>query len=563
MIDLSNISLGYIATLITSGIIGLILIMIFIRPGLFISKVFFAIIKTSPTFVIMLSLITMALLTYSFLNPWYIPLTSLLLFIAGVKIYEWIDNSFLSYKIGNWFSEQQSIYIKISPSEDSNVTVDNMDKFFLMMSGLHGARSAKAIRTKGTYFEQFSIEFISDGGKVNMYIKIWKQSLGTLTSGLKLYFPMVRFEEVENPMANMPSNLPELKKVYKHTDFGEFAGFGSDIHPIKYFEQLTNLKEDYKQTPIKQLIECLEAVDDEDMAILQFNFRPQDTNSTGAKKSWEKELAKVRKDLSSNSSVSMGANGTVSQLTPTELQVIERIERKIPSTCYETKIRFGLLGKKITGKRYLGNMMAYWKNFMTPNQGIIPNPKSWDESPNATWGQFWDKLYWEPEVFKRQTQLYDAILSRSIGMGGKIRYWDISALSSVLQIPNTFLDRKIIQNSQIAVLIQPETNNNLIENNTKNQPKIQSTPVQPVQDNLIPDVAIENAIPLAKPMSTTSPSGKVYSQVNRFDLSDDYNNFSQTINTSGNKQAFVDRQKAIPMPQKLEDEEELFTNVGG
>ena len=316
------------------------------------------------------------------------------------------------------------------------------------------------------------------------------------------------------------------------------------------------------------------------MTILQFNFRPQDTGKTGAKKGWEKELTKVRKALATNASVSLGANGIVNQFTPNELLIIQRIERKIPSTCYETKIRFGLLGKKITGKRYLGTIMAYWKNYATSNQIIIPNPKSWDESPSATWGQFWDKLYWEPEIHKRQSQMYDAILCRSLGMVGKIRYWDISALSSVLQIPNTFLDRKIIQNSQIAILVQPETQleskeeiSNLIENSPFNFKYHQIIDKESDQEDIIltPTISIENAIPLAKPMSSTSTTEQnteYYNKANQFNLSDDYNNFSQAINQSKpqskneKKDPYVDSKKAIPMPQRLEDEEEFFTSVG-
>lgn len=569
MIDFSNISLGYIATLITGGIALLLLIVIFIRPGLFISRIFFAIFKTSPVFVLMLFGVTISLITYSFLNPWYIPLTAILIFIGGVKVYEWIDNSFLNDKIGNWFSEQKSIYIKIIPSESSNVTVESMEKFFLIMSGIHGARSEKAQRTAGTYFEQYSIELISDGGKVNMYFKVWKQSLGTLTSGLKLYFPLVQFQEVEDPTGHMPKTLVDLKKEYKHTDFGEFAGFGPDIYATKYYNELTSLKADYKQTPIKQLIECLEAVDDGDMAIIQFNFRPQDTAKTGVKKKWEKELTKVRKQLASNASVSLGANGVVNQFTPTELQTIERIERKIPAFCYETKIRFGLFGKNITGKRYLGTTMAYWKNYATANQGLIPMPKSWDESPSATYGQFWDKLYWEPEVFKRQTQIYSALLCRSLGMGGKIRYFDIEALSSLIQIPNTYLDRKIIQNQQIVILAQPNfqleskpdspANLSVVEESMPLEVKLPSVPK--VSE---PDIQIQNAIPLARPMSTSSLNS-INSDKQKPQLSAEHQNYSQAINQSNQeaKKPFIDSQKAIPMPQRLEDEnDELFTSVG-
>jgi hypothetical protein len=325
--------------------------------------------------------------------------------------------------------------LKIQTTQNDNSLVGNTEKFYQMMTSLHGKRSQKVIRAKGEFFEEFGIEVISIGGNVNFYFRVWSQSLNTLKSAAKLYFPTVNLEEVSDPLIEFPRSINMLSDVYSKYEFGEFKLVGGDLFPTKYQAQLDNPRVDFNTNPVNQLVEQLETVQEGDAVVIQYNFRPMDTGDAGKKKEWEKKLTKLRKELSSNASVELDDKGRVAQFTRNELDLLEGVEKKITSPCFETKIRFGLFGKTITGKRYLGGVMNYFKNFATSKQAVIPAPKSWDESPNPLYGYFLDKIFWGPEIKKRQWQMYNALLGRSMGSGGETQFWDIFSLSTFIHIP--------------------------------------------------------------------------------------------------------------------------------
>lgn len=407
------------------------------------------IIRQAPIFVILLTILVLGLITVSFGSPFYFLLTIPLLIVTWVKVYEWIDDQYLDNKIGGWIVSQDVLYIKVIPGPTSNCTVTDMEKFLLLLHGTYGGRTQKDFRVTGKFYEEFSIELHSDGGKVSMYVRMYKNSLGAFISAAKLYFPLVQFVEVDNPLADFPKSWTLAKSRWAEGDFGEFALTASDLYPTRSYSEIPPSKEDYKETPVTQLIDVLEDVEDGDYVLLQWLIRPMDISKSGKKKIWEKELASLRKELSTNASVSVGAGGAINPLTPEEVVILQECERKINSQNFQTKLRFSLFGKEKTGKRYMTPIMAYWKNFATSRQSLAPVFKSWDESGSATWGQFWDTLFWKPEIAKRRDQMYKAALNRSMSAIGEVKYWDLYSLAAILQIPNLYLDRKFVRGSNI------------------------------------------------------------------------------------------------------------------
>jgi hypothetical protein len=427
-------------------IIGIFLVFFLIRPSIIASKVFFSIFRNHFFFLVLLLLNIFTLVFVTVLFPTFIPLTIVCIIIFGIKIYEWSDDRYLDAKIGDWVGNQKIVFLKLITSDDLDLNIQSMEKFLLMLHGTYGNRSQKDLRTTGKFYEEFTFEIHSSGGSNSIFLKLYKNSLDVFVSATKLYFPTLQFIEVEDPFVNMPKKWQESTKKWKNSDFGELSLGGKAIFPLKEKSELSINNQQYKNTPINQLLSFLESVEGGDLVIIQYIFRPQDLINSGIKKSWEKDINDLRKELATNAAVSINSVGIVNPYTPNEVTLIQNVEKKLTNQVFDVKIRFALFGKTITGKRYLTGIMAYFKNFVTEKQFILPNPKSWGDSPNAIWGVFVDNIYWNNESRKRSQQMYSALLNRSLGSGGERKYWGIECLSCVMQFPSYNLNRTIISN---------------------------------------------------------------------------------------------------------------------
>jgi hypothetical protein len=416
---------------------------IFLRASLFGSQLFFKVFKKYPQYIILFIFLNLALIIYSVFNPWYLPLTIFVVYIGSVKLYEYIDDRFLDDKIGGWIVSQEKLLFKVIPNPYSNTAVSDMEKFLLLMHSMYGSRNQKDFRSSGKFYDEFKIELIAKGGITTLYIQIFKQNLQTFLSAARMHFPRVRFEQIEgNEVDYLPENFYEANKIWKQLDFGEFKYLSSDLYPIKNHLQLAPNSPEYSVNPITQLFDYFKIVEDEDMVVLQFCIRPMDVTVDGKLNKWKGELSKLRQEFMTNSSTGVTADGRITPLTPNEVAILTNCENKINTQNYQVKLKFGYFGKKITAKRYMGGIMSYFKQFATEKQAIIPKIKSWDESGNATWGKFWDDLYWTPETLKRCVDFYDGLIKRNWDRGGDAEMWDIKSLSSLIQIPSVFFETK-------------------------------------------------------------------------------------------------------------------------
>ena len=390
--------------------------------------------RSQPLFSALFTLLNAGLVLITIWKISFLPLSIFILAISYIKIYEWVDDRFIDDKIANWIFKQKTVYAKFNLNSNYTCNVSEMEKFLLSLHAAYGSRSQKNMRVEGKYFEDFSLEIHTLDGEIQMFLKMYSNSQSLFETAMKLHLPNFEYSFTEDPLSNFPINWSQASKQWKTFDGGEFSMINSEIFPIKNYQELTFSNPDYQITPINQLINVLKGVNDGDYICLQFLIRPQDIS--GEKSKWESSLNKLKKEYASNSAIGIGGNGNVNPYTAQEISIINKSEQKINAPCFQTKIRFTLLGKKSTGKKYLAGIMTYWKNFATDKQAIVPKPKSWDESPNATWGVFWDKLYWTPEMEKRARQFYLAFLNRSFGKGGETQFWDINSLASIIQIPN-------------------------------------------------------------------------------------------------------------------------------
>lgn len=446
-------------------LIGILFLIFLARPAISTIRSILVLSKTNPIYIFGLFGFTILISLFCLISsPFLLILAAFPISVSWVKLLEYLDDQFLDIKIGGWFEKQERLFFKITPNKSSNTSVADMEKFLFHMHSLYGNRTDKDLRTTGKFFDDFSIELLADESGVSLYIRIFKSSLQTFTSGASLYFPGVKFEQVPDPLLDiLPDSYEKSKEIWKECDIGEFSLLGDTIYPTKNYSEISPASQSFKTTPIVQLINYLSNLDQGTNVIIQFQLRPQDIINSGKKKPMESKIAKMRKELSTNSAVSLGATGSVvNQLTPQELHLIHAVEQKINAPMFDTKIRFCLLGRKITGKRYMGGIMTYLKNFATEKQIIIPKPKSWDESANAAWGPIWDKLYWQPEVYKRRVDYYGGVLSRSFSIGGDTKYWDLYSLAALLHIPSIDMIPKIVDNSKLL----QEKNTNINNNDT-------------------------------------------------------------------------------------------------
>lgn len=393
--------------------------------------------KKYPIYSVLFVIINFSLILVSIQNPIFLLFTWLPVLVSIMRLAEFMDDRYVDSVVGLWAAKQEFLYFKIIPNQFSNTSVADMEKFFLVMHSLYSSKSEKDIRVNGTFYDEFTLEIIAKDENVAMYARIYKRNLGTIMSGAKLYLPNVVFEQVtNNELDLLPEDFNNLQQDYNAIDIGEFSYLKPDLFPTKFYNQIEHSLPEYRNNPITQLFSYLSGVTGGDMVVLQLIIRPQDISKRA--KELGAVLNKVRREFSENSAVSVSADGRISQLTPNEVDILERADRKMNIPNFDIKFRFGLFGKKSTGKKYLGGIMSYLKIFATDKQLLIPNPKSWIESDSAFWGPFWDKLYFGPETKRRQLSFYKCLKSRSHGGGGKSKYWDLYSLSTMIQIPSVF-----------------------------------------------------------------------------------------------------------------------------
>lgn len=471
------------------GVTILILIIIFWRQFGLISKILLECFVKNPLFGIFFWINFVLLILVSFWYPIFWPLTYLAFFIAFIKFYEWSDDRFVDDKIGGWVTSQEYTFVQIIPNGQSLSTVGDMENFLTAISAVYGNRSQKDFRTSGKFFDEFGFEIHSNGGRIGIYCRMIKSSgFPVFMTAAQTHFPRVQFLEVEDPCLNWPKSWQEMNKKYAHLIGGELAFPKTDLYPTKNITDLGREKTD--NLPLKDpffvLTSSLEKVDPEDYLIIQFLCRPFDHNKVVGKK-WTNEAANLKKELANNAEVARGKGGLIQPYTLQEENLINSVEQKMISVNFATKVRFALFGAKVTSKRYLPSLMGYLKIFYTERQAIVPKYKTWEDSENATWGPFWDKLYWTPEDEKRKREVYLALIKRSGGRGGPRYFWDVPSLAAILHIPNFSLDSFIIDNNN---LLQTKTEISDVNFHSTNQSTTQNSTGL---NNLIPSNLLENS----------------------------------------------------------------------
>ena len=452
-----------------------------------------------------------------FFNPFFWPLTYLTLFITFTKFWEWTDDRFVDDKIGGWITSQKYTFVQIIPSSQSGATVGEMEKFLVALSSVYGNRSQKDFRTSGKFFDEFTFEIHSDGGKIAMYVRMNKSSsFPVFMTAAQTHFPKVRFLEVPNPFENWPGSWQEMNKKYQHFIGAELTFPGSDLYPTKSMSDLQ--RENTDNLPLKDpfliLTNSLEQIDVEDYVVLQFVCRPFDHNKVVGKK-WQNTSANLKKELANNAEVARGKGGLIQPYTLQEENLINACESKMTSVNMLVKARFVFLGAKVTGKRYLPSLMGYLKLFYTDRQAIIPKEKTWEDSENATWGPFWDKLYWVPEQKKRAREMYLALIKRSGGRGGSKNFWDVRSLAAILHIPNANFGRVILSES---ALLQTNTVISDVDYNSKKTILIENNYPQSEPIGLASNLQIVNSSNVS-----TNLASKINSQTPIFNQNIDPN----------------------------------------
>ena len=533
------------------GVVILILLVVFARQFGLISKLFIESFVKNPLFGIIFWVNLAVLLLVSFWYPLFWPLTYLALFITMVKFYEWSDDRFLDDKIGGWMMSQKFVFVQIIPNGQSLSTVSDMEKFLTALSAVYGNRSQKDFRTTGKFYDEFIFEIHSDGGRLGMYCRMNKSSsLPVFMTAAQTHFPRVKFVEVEDPCKNWPRNWQEMNQKYEHLIGGELAFPKTDLYPTKNISDLE--REKNNNLPLKDpffvLTNSLEKIAPEDYVIIQFLCRPFDHAKFVGKK-WADEASKLKKELANNAEVARGKGGLIQPYTLQEENLINSVEQKMVSVNFATKVRFGLFGAKVTSKRYLPGLMGYLKIFYTERQAIVPKFKTWEDSDNATWGPFWDKLYWTPEDEKRKREVYSALIGRSGGKGGDRSYWDASSLAAIFHVPNFSLDSIVLDGnnllqSQMAISdVDFETKNkpqnpNTFENNGNNSTDYNSN--EETQNVLTINTDSQNSQnSISNPISDNSNISNVSSAINSAVLLSKPKDFTNQVPTTQNLEILV------------------------
>lgn len=394
--------------------------------------------------VFLISLCLLLAATSSF--PIAFPLSFLAIFIAFVKLAEWIDDRFLDDKIGQWITSQKVVFLELIPNSDKSISESDMEKFFQLLHSISGKRTEKNFRTTGKFYEDIAWEIHSDGGKIHWYVKMNKSVLDVFFYAVKISLPQLQVLECKDPLESWPKTWIEIEKDYTDLIASELRFPKKDLYSLKSLREIFEEKKGQTFEPVVSLLATLENVDPEDYIILQWVLRPLEPNPSD----WATTLNDLKKDFANNTSFEL-SKGQLQVYTQQELALINSATNKLNSLCYLTKLRFLLLGKKTTAKKYLAGIMSYFKQFATPIQALIPSIKTWEDDPKST---LWDEVYWKPENKKRSRQIYVSVLNRSMAKGNPPQYWSTRDLASILILPASTVTYKEFLKTK-----QEETNN--------------------------------------------------------------------------------------------------------
>jgi hypothetical protein len=373
-----------------------------------------------------------------FALTWWIYLPPLLYFAFKAI---WMD-----YIQGNYAGSVQYQLLEITPPKDVEKSPKLMESFYFGLAGSIGSISTAEELTTGRLPDKFSLEFVSDDGKVHFYIRPPKYYVNLIEAHLYAQYPDVIIQAVPDYINNVPKVVPNANWELWGSDFELQKPDPYPIRTYKYFEETVTGK---MIDPLSALLETMGKLGPNQKFWLQFVIIPEREGWSGkeaqkyvdiitgkAKKSkgfWEifsslfSDFFKIAlgKEVEPKKEEQMKFN--IQSLTPGEQDVLKVMQENIGKNFFKTKMRLLYLGKKENfDKGAISGIIGAIKQFNDNNlNSFVPQ----DTSKTYSW-----YFFTQERLRYRQRKLFIRYKDRD--MTGNKFFLSTEELATVFHMPD-------------------------------------------------------------------------------------------------------------------------------
>lgn len=360
----------------------------------------------------------------------------------------WVDK-----KQGQYWSKLEHDLLHVNVPADSVQTPKGMENFF---NNLAGSKSSITMREQwllGKFQAYFSFEIVSNGGKIDFYIRCIKKYRDLVEAALYAQYPEAQIVEVDDYVDQVPNDYPNDE----YNCFGSEMRMSEDqIFPIKTYEVFEHQGEkDMRfKDPLLPMFEILGKMRPGEHFWIQYVIMSpdsQDWRKAGGKyikKMYGFEEPKKKGWIDENigwlprgvieqaTGMLIGENGEdtkvddfrMFKITPDEREMLEAVMTKSSQIGWYTKIRVVYAAKhEVFRKGTAASMIkgifnqfdAGWNKF-----GMSPTATPKDDYPWQAW-----------QMPRKQRNLVNRYRNRSLGMGEKVYILSSSELATLFHFP--------------------------------------------------------------------------------------------------------------------------------
>jgi hypothetical protein len=303
---------------------------------------------------------------------------------------------------GRYAGSVQYQLLEIIPPRDVEKSPKLMESFYFGLAGSIGTISTAEELTMGRLPDKFSLELVSDDGKVHFYIRTPKAYINLIEAHFYAQYPDMIIQAVEDYVGDVPKMVPNANWELWGADFELQKPDPYPIRTYKYFEETVTGK---MIDPLSAILESMGKIGLNQKLWLQFVIIPAKESWAGteAQKHVDKITGKAKKakgfgaifsDLFSDFfTIAAGkpvepkkeeqAKFNIQALTPGEQDALKVLQENMGKNFFKTKMRMIYLGRKENfDKGAVSGFIGAIKQFNDNNlNSFVPN----DISKTYSW----------------------------------------------------------------------------------------------------------------------------------------------------------------------------------
>ncbi len=378
-------------------------------------------------------------------TSWFVILPISLYFIFKILWMDFVNDNF-------WGNIEWSM-LEIIPPNDIEETPQAMEMIYAGMMGSMKGINAIELYVKGEERMYYSLEMVSDEGKIHFYIRTPKNFVPLIEANFHSQYPQVEVRIVPDYVDDIPKIIPNKEWDLWGTDWKLDK---PDPYPIKSYrwfeEDITGRSLD----PLASIIENMSKIGPGQKFWLQFVIKPKDAEEYDTGKKLADKLAGREVEMKrgfmegvagdileiimnvfktflgsppESASAEKASNDVPIEfrLTPGERDVLKMIEEGIGKSAFQTKMRMIYVGRREAfNKVVIGGVSGAMKQF----SDINTNGFSQDNDSKT----FALHLFVEQRMKYRQRKILRRYRDRD--MSGKTFHLNTEELATVFHLPN-------------------------------------------------------------------------------------------------------------------------------